>query len=182
MRPKLTWRVRRWSEGSLVEQLPAFRLAHGAEAAQVVEDFRSAAADHRDQPSAQDRKSTLRALADFPTTADLTRLDGLTFALVLKHSWLRYRVQHLERLQPDQLAACARAALLDVPSIPGKPRTDPLAELLVHRLLQILPDSATTGERDVLLTDALLACGFGATPENLRRLLVRRGRFSNLRR
>jgi hypothetical protein len=171
MRPKLTWRVRRWSEGSWIEPLPQLRERYGDAVAEVVESARDRARDLADQPSAQDLKATLQRIADAPHEADITRLDPNTDARLLQHSWRRYRVQRIEALTLEQLSTCARDALAELAISTGRPPKDELATRLVRDLLQLMPAEATVQARDAMLTDALLACGFGASPENLRRLL-----------
>lgn len=184
MRPKLTWRVRRWSIGSWVEPVSdEFRKRYGDAAADTVELMRDMVRDHHDQPSAQDRKATLRALVDAPADADLSRLDTHTDALVLKHSWGMYRVQNIKALLPEQVAACAQAALAELPDTNGRPKTNGLAVMLVRDLLAQLPAGTTPSARDALLRDALQECGLGASVRTIKALhsLVRKSRARILR-
>jgi len=184
MRPKLTWRVKRWSAGSWVEPAPAeFRRLYGNASADTVELVRDMVRDHRDQPSTQDRKATLRALVDAPADADLSRLGTHTDAIMLKHSWRMYRVQNIEALRPEQVARCAHAALADLPSTGGRPRTDALAIMLVRDLLARLPPRATPGARDALLQAALQECGLGTSVRTIKALrsLVGKSRIQQAR-
>lgn len=176
MRAKVTWRTGRWSAAGWVAPVaPEFRQRFGDPAADTVELVADMLRSHRTDPTTQDVKATLRALADAPAVADLTRLDPFTAALLLKHALRTYRAQSIKALPLDQVAECARAALADLPAINGRPKTDALALLLVRDLLALLPPGTTPTARDELLLAAFMQCGFGATPENLRRLLAKVG-------
>jgi hypothetical protein len=162
----------------LVEALPALRARYGEQVAEVVELYRDMALDHRDQPSAQDLKRTLSAIAGDPAAADFTRLDSFTDAALVAEAWKLHRTWRLTALQPGELAVCAVRALARVRSTSGRPKTDALAVALVRDLLEMLPASTPADQRDELLEDALLACGIGASPATLKRLRKKAGQIS----
>lgn len=169
MKPKLTWRVRRWSTGAWVEPVSAaFRQRYGDSAADVVEVVLDLLRDHRDQPSMQDMKATLRALAEAPAGADLARLDTRTDALMVKHAWLTFHTTSIAALQPEQVAACALAALADMPAINGRPKTDGFSLMLVDNLLAQLPPHTPPSTRDGLLRAALRECGLGTSVRTIK--------------
>lgn len=176
----LVWRVPQWARGGWVEPVDdAFRQRFGDAAAGVVELVRDMVRDHRDQPSAQDIKHSLRRIAEAPAAADLSRLDSHTDCLLSTQAWRRFRVQRIEALRPEQVARCARAALEEFRSRGGRPPSDTLALMLVRDLLLTLPPNTPAQERDRLLSEALMRCGLCFTPDNLRRLLAKAGRFSH---
>lgn len=176
MRPKLTWRVARWSEAAWVRERDGLRAEYGDRAAEIVEWFAHLIHDRRDRPSAQDMKLTLRWIAAKPARANLRRVDGYSEAALATVAWRLYRTTNLQELAPTQLADCARQALRLVGRGSGAPETDELATAMVKALLDIhrsapLPIS----ERDALLRDALLACGLGAGDKTVQRLLTKVG-------
>ena len=173
MRARLTWRVPRWSRAGIVEALPAVRARYGERVAEIVERYRDAVVELADEPRAQDHKRTLRAIADDPAAADVTRLDSFTHDVLVAEAWKLRRTWVLEALQPDELAECARRALLRVPSRSGRPKTEALAVLLVRDLLVLLPAKTRPVERNALLQTALMECGLGSGSRSLKGLLAK---------
>lgn len=170
MRPRLTWKVRQWSEGSLAPQNPAIRTAYGDDCADVIETFAAMVADRRDQPSGQDIKRTLQAIESAPAAADLTRLDGQIESALLEVAWKRFRVADVCTLPHEQLASCARDALLVWRKPPGAPQIDDLAMMLVAQLLKLRP-ALPAAHRNQLIDDALKACRLGSGAKSVARLL-----------
>lgn len=171
MRPKLTWRVRRWSTAAWVDPLPAIAKQYGERIADVVEWHAHVVDDNRDRPSAQDRKHTLRAIAEAPATADLRHVDGYTEAALTTHAQRRYQCLWLADLTAEQLRDCALGALAEFRADDGRLSTDTVAVRLVADLLRAgAPADAVA--RDTLIADALRACHLGSSSKNIARLLT----------
>lgn len=172
MRAKITWRVRRWSEGAIVEELPEFRRRYGNVVAEVVELVRDLVNEAADQPSSQDRKKTLGRIRDRPASADLSRLDSITEGLMLRESWNSFRQPYIELLSAQQRVHCAEAVLRGLQTSGGRPQTSGYAAWLVCELLRRLPPGTKPVDRDALLREALQVCGLGASPRALKGLVA----------
>lgn len=174
MRPKLTWRVRRWFPFGWVEPVAgAFRARHGDAVADVVELARDMLRDHQDEPSMQDVKATLRAVAMAPAAADLKRIDGQTRAMLEREALKRFRTWELGQLQPHELAECATLALVRPAAGAGRPTTTALAVTLVRDLLALMPAKTRPAARDLMLRQALKQCGLGSGARSLKELKAR---------
>lgn len=170
-RARLTWKTRRWSEGTLAEPLPALRDKHGDAVAELVEMFREMVRDRRDQPKAQDVKHTLQSIADDPTAAVLDRLDSHTYCALLYAAWQLYGETDLSVLAPEERARCADQAQQGFTGAAGAPSTDDLAVMLIRSLLALSPRSMRAAARNELIADAMLACRLGAGVKTVERLL-----------
>ena len=171
MRAKLTYKVKRWSEGSQAEPLPALRDKHGEAVAELAEMVRMMVRERQDQPKAQDVKHTLQSIADDPNAAVLDRLDSHTDCALLYAASHLYGETDLAVLAPEALARCADQARQGFTGAAGAPSTDDLAVMLIRSLLALSPRSMRAAARNELIADALFACGLHGGVKNVERLL-----------
>lgn len=186
MRSKLTWKTKQWSTGCLVGPLPivfrdaennkvSLRSVIGDELARIVEAHASILLDMRDQPIMQDIKRTLRAIAELPKAADISRLDAQTDAYMLGAAHRLFGQVDLAKLTHSQRAECAADALKKLPSIDGRPAgLDPIVVEMVRELLAHMPKANPTA-RKALVGIALMACGVGSGEKNIERLIREAG-------
>jgi hypothetical protein len=183
MRPRIAWRVRRWSEGNIVADEPEIRRTYGDAVADHVALCRDLVAEQRPMkvhgheegaPTAQDVKATLRAIVERPTAADLSRLDSITEPLLLREAYTAFGVIEPAELAPVDLAACAAAALAKFDARSGAPSTDWIALRLVAGLIRLCGDMPRA-QQDELMHTALIACGLGAGPKTIERLRTKAG-------
>lgn len=177
MRPKKTWTVPKWSQGSWVEELPEFRKAYGDEIAEAIEEMRDMIRSGGDEPSSQDIKHTLTAIAANPESVNVSRLDGFTQAQLLTVSWKTYKKQVLEALTAQELSHCAEQALSGFQSRPGMPKSDAYAVELIRQLEGLMPADMKKPSRKLLIERALSACDFGYSPKNVERLRTKAGQI-----
>lgn len=138
----------------------------------LVEMFAAMASDHRDQPSAQDVKRTLRAISTRPGAGDLRRLDAHTEAALLRGAWQKFKIADVCSLTSDQAADCAHEALLTWDKKSGPVPVDALSLSLVRGLLEIRPGMPAK-DRNAMVRDALLACKFTGGKKTIERLLTK---------
>lgn len=178
MKPRLIWRARRWSEGSLVREFPDIRHAYGEAIANHVELCADLLRDRRDAPALQDRRRTLLAIADSPATADLSSLDASTDAALMRASYERFGNAEALDLTPTELAEAAQIALAALPrNRRGAPQTDDIALRLTRGLLELLPAGTTVRKQKALLAAAFEVCRLGFDEKTIERLRTMAGRI-----
>ena len=183
--PRLTFRDRSFSSGSMVEPLPKLREAYGLEIADIVETTRCLVLEM--QPRDQDVRRTLERVRDWPPAQPGRRyvrvpfddLDDQSQCLLLAQSHRLYG--QVSDLSDEQLRLCALQALSEhKPGKGGRPSGGTHVITMLQQLARLKP-SHTADERFSLAREALACCGVGHSPKNVELLLQRARQEANAR-
>ncbi len=158
MAGRLTWRVRAWRSGALVEPLPQVRAAWGDAIGELAEMY--AAMARTEEPGHADVRRTLQAIARAPDAVPWHSLDAHTDSRLDAMAWRLHRVMFARHLAPQQLQACAIAAAGETRGRAGRKRTQGLAALFLCDLQPLLPARCRRGEayKDAV-AELLIAAG-----------------------
>ncbi len=151
-------------------------LAHYAAHGDLALSIAFAVADHIGtiedldaEPRPRDERAMLELIADDPAAASLGCIENVLHWL-MPPCVRRYGTQDIDGLLPEQLAQCARDALLTLPQGKGgRPRRALMHKRMLRRLLDLVPDW-TKEAQDELMVRALHECKVRGTHEWLRGL------------